>query len=225
MKIKKMLCLALAITCCIGILATSAFAKKEMPFDNYVKNKTMYNYTFKDVKRSDWYYSCIKNCYELGLINGKGNNTFEPDGNMTVGEAIAFVVRAHVRRNGTPIIAPFDNTDPLYATYVDYAMRHHFKLFNTKLNKDVEIDWSVRNYIDLDRKITFAEFWVLAYSALGENDLYGSILTASDIMLDIYPCSSLHSRIVAYRNSLENDLTAPITRAAAARIINCFFSK
>ena len=219
MKIKKLLCLILAIACCSCILATSAFAKNVRPFDNYVKNKTMYGYTFKDVKRSDWYYSSVKNCYELGLINGKGNSKFDPNGTMTVAEAIAFVVRTHVKLyNCTD---SFDNTAPWYNTYVDYAMRHHFKLFITKLNKEVEIDWSVRNYIDFDKAITAKEFCVLVCSAIYDADIYGALLTVSENMINVYPNDWIYNRVVAKRNCLKNDLKIPLTRAVAAWAIDC----
>lgn len=219
MKIKKLLCFILVIACCFSILATSVFAKKKMPFDNYVKNKTMYNYTFKDVKRNDWYYSSVKNCYELGLIGGKGNNTFDPMGTMTVAEAIAFAVKTHLKLfNSTD---SFDNTAPWYNTYVDYAMRHHFKLFITKLGKEVEIDWSVRNYIDFDKAITAKEFCALISSAIGDMDTYGTLLLFSENMLDVYPNIDLYKRVVAKRNCLKNGATAPITRAQAVRVIDC----
>lgn len=219
MKIKKLLCLVLAITCCLGILSTSVFAKKEKAFDNLTKNKIMYTYTFKDVKRNDWYYSSVKNCYEFGLINGKGNNTFDPNGTMTVAEAIALVVRTHVKMYKHT--DSFDNTAPWYTTYVDYAMRHHFKLFITKLGKEVEIDWSVRNYIDFDKAITAKEFCVLISSAIVDMDTYGALLLFSENMLDVYPCTKLHRHIVAKRNLLNNNNSALITRAQAAWMIDC----
>lgn len=37
------------------------------------------SFPFTDVKESDWYYTVVKEAYELGLINGKGSaDTYKP---------------------------------------------------------------------------------------------------------------------------------------------------
>ena len=38
---------------------------------------------FTDVDNSKWYYNSIAAVYENGLINGKSNTTFDPEGNIT----------------------------------------------------------------------------------------------------------------------------------------------
>lgn len=38
---------------------------------------------FKDVKKDDWYYGVISAAYQNNLINGKSNEIFDPNGNIT----------------------------------------------------------------------------------------------------------------------------------------------
>ncbi|MBP5246098.1 MAG: S-layer homology domain-containing protein, partial [Clostridia bacterium] len=49
---------------------------------------------FSDVNENAWYAETVKNTFELGLMNGTGNGLFEPEGNVTVAEAITMASRA-----------------------------------------------------------------------------------------------------------------------------------
>ena len=48
-----------------------------------------YSGNFSDVADTAWYAENVKIAYELGFMNGKGENTFDPDGRVTVAEALA----------------------------------------------------------------------------------------------------------------------------------------
>lgn len=50
---------------------------------------------FTDVSASAWYADYIDICYESGLVKGVGNNRFNPDGKMTIAEALTLCVRIH----------------------------------------------------------------------------------------------------------------------------------
>ncbi len=78
------------------------------------------NFPFKDVKEADWYYSSVKEAYELGLINGKNSaDTYMPDENMSYAEAIKLAACMHQRHTSGSVT--LTNGDPWYQTYVDYC--------------------------------------------------------------------------------------------------------
>ena len=62
-----------------------------------------YNSNFADVADTSWYAENVKTAYELGFMNGKSENTFDPDGNVTVAEGITMASRLHAIYNGTEV--------------------------------------------------------------------------------------------------------------------------
>ena len=77
---------------------------------------------FADVPLSAWYYSDVKAAYESGLINGKSEDTFAPDDNLTYAEAVKLAVCMYQKHTeGKVTITP---GDPWYISYVDYAKSH-----------------------------------------------------------------------------------------------------
>lgn len=81
----------------------------------------VYAYNFADVPGTEWYAGEIANAYELGLINGKSDTAFDPDGSMTVAEAITLAARTR-NAYGT---ADYDFTPAegaeWFEPYVEYA--------------------------------------------------------------------------------------------------------
>lgn len=63
-------------------------------FDNFKVQQEYNDNTFKDVT-APWMKDAVKTSYELGLMNGRGNNTFKPNDNMTLAEAIYIAVQIH----------------------------------------------------------------------------------------------------------------------------------
>ena len=59
---------------------------------------------FKDVSASEWYYNDVKLAYEAGLINGKSNDVFAPNDNLTYAEAAKLAACMHQRKTGKPTI-------------------------------------------------------------------------------------------------------------------------
>ena len=62
-----------------------------------------YDNNFSDVKEISWYYDNVKMAYELGFMNGKSEKSFDPDGNVTVAEALVMASRLHEAYFGTEI--------------------------------------------------------------------------------------------------------------------------
>ena len=54
-----------------------------------------YSGQFTDVSESDWFYKNVKKAYELNIINGKSDTTFDPAGNVTIAEAIKLAAVVH----------------------------------------------------------------------------------------------------------------------------------
>lgn len=55
---------------------------------------------FTDVKSDDWFYSEVANAYRLGFVEGDTATTFNPEGNVTIAEAITLAVRLNYIYNG-----------------------------------------------------------------------------------------------------------------------------
>lgn len=81
-----------------------------------------YNSNFTDVPASEWYASEVAGAYELGFVNGKTDTLFDPEGGMTVAEAITLAART----NNAYGSADYDFTpaegDEWYTPYVNYAV-------------------------------------------------------------------------------------------------------
>ena len=70
------------LTC---LMAAAAFTLTAAAFS---KTNTYTDGMFTDVPAEQWYASEVKSTYELGLMQGVGGGLFQPDGNVTVAEAV-----------------------------------------------------------------------------------------------------------------------------------------
>ena len=107
--LKCTLCLALAGLMCVNVFA-AGFGK----IRSYEEDK------FKDVSENAWYAESVKSAYEKGLVNGATEETFNPDGEITIAETITLAARIHSTYNSNGY--EFRQTgNKWYQTYVDYA--------------------------------------------------------------------------------------------------------
>ena len=105
----KLLCVLIAVFTLATVASASGFTKTLSYADG----------TFNDVKSTSWYAKEVASAYELGFMNGKGEGTFAPDGNVTVAEAITMAARVHAIYNGKES----SKTDgKWYDRYVQYAL-------------------------------------------------------------------------------------------------------
>ncbi|MBQ8759660.1 MAG: S-layer homology domain-containing protein, partial [Clostridia bacterium] len=107
-KLTAMLCAAL----------TAAFTAGAQSFE---KQKS-YNNEFCDVPESEWYASEVKNVYEFGLMNGNGDGSFRPGGNVTIAEAVTLASRCSAIYGGETIAASVDGE--WYKPYFDNAVKN-----------------------------------------------------------------------------------------------------
>lgn len=74
---------------------------------------------FSDVSSSSWYADSVAAAYRKGLVKGTSATQFNPNGNMTIAETITLAARLRsIYETGK---AEFEQSDPWYQTYVDYA--------------------------------------------------------------------------------------------------------
>ena len=81
---------------------------------------------FTDVDPNAWYYDEICIAYEMGLVTGKSETTFDPNGTVTRAEVVTMIYRT--MGMPTPAGKPFPFTDvPADAYYYDavYAAHYH----------------------------------------------------------------------------------------------------
>ena len=95
----------------LAVLALSAVAAPFQKVATYAEG------TFTDVG-TQWYAKEVKSAYELGFVNGKTANSYDPNGTMTVAEAITLASRVHASYNNNTIATV---TGKWYMMYVEYA--------------------------------------------------------------------------------------------------------
>ena len=85
---------------------------------NFKADKVYANFT--DVPETAWYHGSVKAAFEYGLVKGSTPTTYNPNGTLTVAEAIVMADRIHILYNTG--VDTLTNGTPWYQTYVDYAL-------------------------------------------------------------------------------------------------------
>ena len=81
------------LTLCVSLLwSIPTQAAVTGTADHFQASRT-YENNFSDVAGGSWYYENVKSLYEMGLAQGKAEQTFAPGDSVTVGEAAAFAAR------------------------------------------------------------------------------------------------------------------------------------
>lgn len=102
MNLKKHLALALSVVLSISIILLPTKAAG-----------------FADVPANAWYAGDVNDVQQYGILQGVGNNQFNPSGNMTLAEAVTMASRTYAKIHNETI--PNTNDDPWYWGYVEYA--------------------------------------------------------------------------------------------------------
>lgn len=92
-------------------ISTSGISTGNNPDNDYS------NSVFSDVSISHWAYKNIVSLYNKGIISGKGNNKYDPDGYVTRGEVVKMICVAY----GLNKKAENPFTDTVGKWYSDYA--------------------------------------------------------------------------------------------------------
>lgn len=142
--------------------------------ENFNFVNTFTSNTFYDVKENDWYYQSVKEAYQIGLMTGNGVSTFNPEGNITIAEAIAISCRLHNTYWATNDV--FQQEDPWYKCYVNYA---------------IENDIIGQNqFSDYTQSATRAQFASIVANAFPENALRSINTIRSDSIPDVPSAAS-----------------------------------
>lgn len=76
---------------------------------------------FSDVPADKWYANDVRQAYELGLMGGKGNGKFDPEGNLTLAEAITMACQVHATYFGLTFTP---GGSPWYQNAIAYALEY-----------------------------------------------------------------------------------------------------
>ena len=146
-----LLCLSLALTG--TAFAAGGGLSAFVPREEYVPGQ------FTDVDEDSWYgandQGVIQYVCQLGMMQGMGDGTFEPESGILCGEAVKLAAVVHNIYNGGD--GQFTQGDPWYQVYVDYAVAEGLILEDS--------------FDDYEREITREELAWLYYSALPAEEL------------------------------------------------------
>jgi len=85
------------------------------------------DYSFRDVKKGDWYYDAVRYVCANGLFTGVSRNSFEPGGTMTRGMFVTVLGRmAGIAPGKYAGVSQFTDVaeDAYYAPYVNWAWQY-----------------------------------------------------------------------------------------------------
>lgn len=117
---KRLSALAVSFGLCLGL--TPAFGAESPTLYHFEKSKSYTEGQFADVPTDAWFATGVETAYRLGLLNGKGENSFDPTGNITVIETVTLAARLHkTYYEGS---SSFESSDPWYQVYWDYAVKN-----------------------------------------------------------------------------------------------------
>ena len=115
---KRLFSLLLVLALILAALPLTALAAGTL--DNFTEKRSYPAGKFADVTTDKWFFDNVKRGYELGLIDGRTEDSFGPDLNITIAETIKLSACLHsIYYNGS---ANFVQGSPWYQVYVDYAV-------------------------------------------------------------------------------------------------------
>ena len=120
---KKSLALPLALVMCLSIVLSSLLIVSGSAA-GFTRTRT-YNGQFVDVSPTNWFYQSVKDCYELGLMNGTNDagTTFSPNAMFTVIEAMTIAARLHNIYHNNTLDLPTTSSDWIQNT-VNYCIKN-----------------------------------------------------------------------------------------------------
>ena len=201
---KRILSLVLTGALCLSTAAPALAAG----LDNFSKVNTYTAGQFTDVPAGSWFAPNVQAAYELDLMTGSNETTFNPNGNLTVAEALVLACRLHstyvgdgepFAPNGGTWYQPYVDyavkngiiTDGAYTDYTATATRAQFAAILAAALPDEALPAinSVTKLPDLDANATYAAAVLKLYNA--------GILTGSDAAGSFKPASTIQRSEVA----------------------------
>jgi hypothetical protein len=132
---------------------------------------------FADVSTSDWFYGEVLEAKKLGLIEGVGDNKFNPKGNITLAEVITMAVRVKSTLSGANTEITSSPVGKWYNSYITFAV-------NSGIIKTDDFD-------DFERNATRAEVAYIFANVLGDADTSKNTIIP-DVNEDTKFCNEIH---------------------------------
>ena len=161
---------------------------------------------FVDVSDGDWFAGSVREAYEFGLMSGKDDNVFDPNGNVSIAQAVTIASRIHSLYTRGENVPETSAGGAWYQMYLDYAFQNGIigkgvyesdaekmatraqfaQILACALPKEAlrEINRIADNAIpDVKMNFAYAESVYTLYRAgiLGGSDDYGTFLPQSNI--------------------------------------------
>lgn len=169
MKRTKLISLFLAVlmllSAVVPVSAASAGLQNFKPAAEYTG--------FSDVASNVWYADNVKVVCEYGLMNGTGDGKFNPNGYITMLETVVLASRLHDIYHGGDGV--FEQSDPWYKVYDDYAWEHNLSAAGFADNADFAISMPTRELF-----ITFIADAIPASEFKQINDVCSTEITGND---------------------------------------------
>lgn len=185
------------------------FHEEIQTFLLHIKERKKENH-FKDIEKDNWYYKDVILSLDIGLINGKTNTQFDPNGNLTLAEAITLAVKSKAFVENEKFIENeagknwyFNALDK--AIYDGIITPTSFKNYNKEIKRD-EVAYIFANILD-------DKYYKDINNVKNIKDLNGG-------KYDKYIYKLYNSGILVGRDTGEFDPDKKITRAEAAIILN-----
>ena len=137
----------------------------------YIEAEFVSSNPFVDVPASAWYAGAVRDAWANGLIDGVNATHFDPDGSLTVAQAIKLAAALHQRIEDGEVT--LKNGRPWYRSYLEYAVEHGV------------IEEAYLDYSDaaLNAPVQRAEFAHILYGAANPYTAINEI--ASDAIPDV----------------------------------------
>ena len=174
---------------------------------------TSYKKLFSDVTEDKWYYDTVSIVCDANLMRGTSDTTFNPEGSMTVAEAITMGARLYNSiRGGTDVTFTASASGNWYDVYVSFAIK----------NGIIKAD----DFSDYTRTATRAEMAYIFYHSV--TPAYLSAINSWNSLPDVTIYDKYGSEIYSLYNAgilTGNDSygtfgpSSEITRAQAAAIL------
>lgn len=106
---------------------------------------------FTDVTRDDWFFADVVNAYERGLVNGMTATTYEPEGRLTVAQAVKLAACMHQLYHRGLVTLQNSGEGEWFESFVAYALENAIM---------------TENFENYNADITRRDFVALFYNAL-----------------------------------------------------------
>lgn len=120
---RRILPAALALLLASGSAFAAEVVKAEPGFSNFTRKQDYTAGHFTDVHATDWFSAGVQSAFELGLMTGKSKDSFMPQENVKLCEAISMAAKTnHVYNGGDGTLPQYADSPYWYTDALNYAV-------------------------------------------------------------------------------------------------------